>query len=103
MFSLNDDEQHALKALGSRLETQRLARNETQQVLAARLGVSIPTYRKMVQGDPTVKIGYWIQAVNLLGSLHALDTILRTKLSFFNTRESQELTVDKRRRVRRKR
>jgi len=102
MFSLNDDELHALQALGSRLESQRLARNETQQVIAARLGISIPTYRKMIHGDPTVKIGYWIQAVNLLGSLRELETILRPQQSFFSARESKTTTENKQRRVRRK-
>jgi len=103
MFSLNKEEQQALRDLGARLEEQRLAQNETQQVLAARLGVSIPTYRKMVQGDPNVKVGYWILAVNLIGSLEDFGTILQAKPSFFSVRESETNKPYKRRRVRRKR
>ena len=103
MFSFTSAEQQTLQNLGARLEAQRLAKNETQQVLAARLGISIPTYRKMIHGDPNVKVGYWIQAVNLRGSLQDFETILQAKSSLFSERESQSIKPDKQRRVRRKR
>ena len=62
-----------LKALGERLRAARLQRNETQQVFAARIGVSIPTYGKMEHGDPGVQIGQWAVALDLLGQIDALD------------------------------
>ena len=75
MFSLNKEEQQALRDLGARL----------------------------VQGDPNVKVGYWILAVNLIGSLEDFGTILQAKPSFFSVRESETNKPYKRRRVRRKR
>ena len=37
----------SLKTLGARLREERLRRNETQQVFASRIGVSVPTLYKM--------------------------------------------------------
>jgi len=42
-----------LQALGTRLREERLRRNETQALFAARVGVSVPTLRKMEAGDPS--------------------------------------------------
>jgi len=103
MFTINHAETVALSSLGQRLEAHRLARNEKQEVFAARLGVSSPTYRKMVKGDPGVKVGYWVQAMNLVGSIDDLELLLAPKKSFFaqlNAEKSGEITQ---RRVRRKR
>lgn len=65
-----------LKNLGSRLRNERLKRNETQSVFAARIGVSVPTLRKMESGDATVLIGYWANALNVLDRSECLDAIL---------------------------
>ena len=65
-----------LQRLGSRLRDERLRRNETQALFAARIGVSVPTLRKMESGDPTVQIGYWSVALNVLNRAEDLDTIL---------------------------
>ena len=56
----------ALNELGARLRAERLARNEPQARFAARLGVSVPTLRRMEQGDPTAQIGHWLVALELL-------------------------------------
>jgi transcriptional regulator with XRE-family HTH domain len=101
MFMINKKEFEALQALGARLESRRLARNETQESFAARLGISSPTYRKMVQGDPNVKVGYWVQALSLVDALDDLDRLLPERTSFF--RDKDKPIVHKQRRVRRKR
>ena len=65
-----------LEKLGSRLRNERLKRNESQALFAARIGVSVPTLRKMESGDPTVQIGYWFIALELLDRAGDMDAIL---------------------------
>lgn len=65
-----------LKPLGSRLRDERLKRNETQALFAARIGISVPTLRKMESGDPTVLIGHWATALELLDRAGDLDALL---------------------------
>jgi transcriptional regulator with XRE-family HTH domain len=65
-----------LQNLGSRLRAERLRRNETQALFAARIGVSVPTLRKMESGDPTVMVGYWSTALEVLDRAADLDAIL---------------------------
>ncbi|WP_432823116.1 helix-turn-helix domain-containing protein [Trichloromonas sp.] len=65
-----------MKALGERLREERLRRNETQQVFASRIGVSIPTYYKMENGDPRVQIGQWAVALDILDHAGDLDFLL---------------------------
>ena len=74
MFSVNTTSQ--LQSLGTRLKDARLERNESQQRFAARLGVSVPTLRKMEKGDPTVAVGTWAQALWLLDRVADLDKVL---------------------------
>jgi transcriptional regulator with XRE-family HTH domain len=65
-----------LQSLGSRLRGERLRRNETQAVFAARIGVSVPTLRKMEAGDSTVLIGHWSAALTILDRAGEWDAIL---------------------------
>ncbi len=65
-----------LKNLGSRLRDKRLKRNETQGMFAARIGISVPTLRKMESGDPTVLIGHWTAALDILDHARDIDSIL---------------------------
>jgi transcriptional regulator with XRE-family HTH domain len=65
-----------LQNLGSRLRSERLKRNETQAVFAARIGVSVPTLRKMESGDSTVLIGHWAAALDVLDRAGDIDAIL---------------------------
>lgn len=104
MFTIEDAELQYLKRLGARLERRRVEKNERQEAFAARLGISPPTYRKMVKGDPNVKVGYWVQALYLMGSIEDLDQLLADRSSFFSVRDEQQ-SVDPtrpRKRIRRK-
>lgn len=74
MFS--DNISSKLQSLGTRLKEARLERNESQKRFTARLGVSIPTLRKMEKGDPTVAVGTWAQALWLIDRAEDLDKIL---------------------------
>lgn len=74
-------------ALGQRLKTIRLDRNDTQKRFAARLGVSIPTLRAMERGDPGVRIGLWVEALWLLDRLDDLDKLLAFETNLFEERD----------------
>jgi transcriptional regulator with XRE-family HTH domain len=76
MFSIAEIERSALAALGERLRRRRLAAAEPQTRAASRIGVSVPTYRKLEQGDAGVPIGPWVRALRLYGDLADLDLLL---------------------------
>ncbi|OGT89544.1 MAG: hypothetical protein A2514_03130 [Gammaproteobacteria bacterium RIFOXYD12_FULL_61_37] len=80
MFAITEAEASALSALGNRLRRRRLALGETQSRAAARLGVSLPTYRKLEYGDSSAQIGAWMRALRLFGSLDELDALFPESL-----------------------
>ena len=100
MFSYKIDDR--LRALGRRFKEFRLDRNESQQRFAARLGVSIPTLRKLEKGDPSVAIGTWAQGLWLLDHIEDLDKILM-QTSLFAKWESRQRTKKRQRASKRER
>ncbi len=80
MFSLNDQESDALTLLGRALKRRRLVIDEPQSRTAARLGISLPTYRKLEKGDPTAQVGAWVRAIRLYGSLADLQALFPESL-----------------------
>jgi transcriptional regulator with XRE-family HTH domain len=74
----------ALASLGARLRANRLARNEPQARFAARLGISVPTLRRMERGDPAAQIGHWLAALDILGRAGDLDGLLAPSKSLFD-------------------
>ena len=89
-----------LHNLGCRLRAERLARNESQTRFAARLGVSVPTLRRMEQGDATAQIGHWLSALSLLGRVADAESLLAPRYSLFDAAARAEQPV--RQRARRK-
>lgn len=64
------DSPHTLEAarlLGERVRLGRRERRWTLQELAERVGVSIPTMRKVERGDPSVGLGTAFEAATLTG------------------------------------
>jgi transcriptional regulator with XRE-family HTH domain len=57
----------ALSYFASLLCVRRKERNLTLDELAARLGVSTPTVRKMLEGAASVAIGTYFEAAHILG------------------------------------
>ena len=57
----------ALAHFASLLRVQRKEKKLTLDELAARLGASTPTVRKMLEGAPTVAIGTYFEAAHILG------------------------------------
>ena len=82
MFSVSIS--NSLKNLGKRLRRIRIDRDESQQRFAARLSTSIPTLRKMENGDPGVSIGLWFDALYLLDRLSDIDHLLKEQQTLFD-------------------
>lgn len=64
------DSPHTLEAtrlLGERVRLGRRERRWTVQELAERVGVSVPTMRKVERGDPSVRLGIAFEAATLTG------------------------------------
>lgn len=57
----------ALRELGASIRQDRLGRNLTQQHLATLAGISLPTFRKLEQGDGTVEIRHVARVIAILG------------------------------------
>jgi transcriptional regulator with XRE-family HTH domain len=93
---LSENASEALDALGERLRGVRLKRDETQRSLAARLGVSLPTYQKLEAGNPTVSIGTWVSMLELLKRRSDLDQLLSEKESLFDQFDSRKIKKRKR-------
>ena len=89
-----------LQMLGDRLRAERLARNESQSRFAARIGVSVPTLRRMEQGDASAQIGHWLTALTLLGRIADAEALLAPRYSLFDAAAQAEKPV--RQRARRK-
>lgn len=85
-----------LQNLGSRLRHERLRRNEPQALFAARIGVSVPTLRKMESGDATVLIGHWATALELLDRAGDIDALLAAQEDLFAKYETMTAPVRKR-------
>lgn len=85
-----------LQDLGSRLRSERLRRNESQAVFAARIGVSPPTLRKMETGDSTVLIGHWATALDVLDRAGDIDMILAETEDLFAKYETSKTPARKR-------
>ena len=72
-----------LLQLGERLKEARLARNESQELFAQRLGLTRQSYSKMEKGSPQTLIGKWLEASSILGRLDGWQEVLAPKEDLF--------------------
>jgi len=72
------------------LRAARIARNDTMEIFAERLGVSVGTVRAMERGAPTVQIGAWLNALWIFDELETLTPILQRKESLLDRLRAQE-------------
>ncbi len=93
---LSVDAKESLAVLGSRLRQARLELNEVQARFASRLGVSIPTLRKMEKGDPSVQVGLWAEALYILNKLSDLDGVLKKQGTLFDRWEEKQSKIRQR-------
>lgn len=88
-------------ALGQRLREERIKKQDTQSAFAARVGVSVPTLRKMEEGDTSVHLKYWVGALDALSRGDDISGLLAQKESLF-TKIQKSHGAPKRQRVSRK-
>jgi len=86
-----------LSALGARLKTERLQKNETQKNFAARIGVSVPTLNKMEKGEPSVSVGHWASALRILGRDKDIQHLLSPQEDLFKRYEKQQQATSRQR------
>jgi transcriptional regulator with XRE-family HTH domain len=79
-----------LAELGGRLRAARIERDDTMDVFAQRLGVSVGTVRAMERGAPTVQIGVWLNALWILNELDSLTNVLAPRESLLERVRAQE-------------
>jgi transcriptional regulator with XRE-family HTH domain len=83
MFDNNIEVESLLQQLGQRLKNARLARNESQELFAQRLGLTRQSYSKMEKGSPQTLIGNWLAASSILGRLEGWKEVLAEKEDLF--------------------
>jgi DNA-binding XRE family transcriptional regulator len=87
--SFSDEVSNTCRQIGQNLLALRVNRlNETQETMAARIGVSRKTYIRMEKGDPTVKIGYWLEAAMIARSLDQWKPLFSNSESLFSQRDA---------------
>lgn len=64
-----------IKALGVRLRAARMRRRMTQEVMAERVGVSVPTIAKLESGDPSTSLATVLRILTVLGLADDIDLI----------------------------
>jgi transcriptional regulator with XRE-family HTH domain len=79
-----------LSELGKRLRAARIERNDTMEVFAQRLGVSVGTVRAMERGAPTVQVGAWLNALWILNQLETVTRVLEPQESPLDRIRAQE-------------
>ena len=85
-----DQVRETLADLGKRLREARIERNDTMEIFAQRLGVSVGTVRAMERGAPTVQVGAWLNALWILNQLDAITHVLEPKESLLDRFRAQE-------------
>ena len=73
-----------LRELGLRIRRARVELGEKQVRFAARLGVSVPTLRKLERGDPTVALGTFVETLVILQREEDLQRLLAPGESLFD-------------------
>jgi transcriptional regulator with XRE-family HTH domain len=66
-----------LEELGKAIRVARIRRRQSAQDFASRLGVTLPTLRKLERGDPGVALATFVCAVWLIGMLDRLRDLAR--------------------------
>ena len=91
MINISSEEQVILERLGDLLKEARLARNESQEIFAGRLGLTRQSYSKMEKGNSSVPVGYWLLASSILGRLPTWENVLQGQQDLFS-RYDQKLS-----------
>lgn len=66
-----------LNILGENLTLAMKRRGITQEMMHSRTGISKPTLRKILNGDPSVSLGHYVKVLAVLGLLDDLTKVAR--------------------------
>lgn len=81
----SDEVVQVCRSIGMNLKSLRINQlGEKQDVMASRLGVSRDTYIRMEKGDPSVKIGFWLEAARITRSLDQWQALFAAEQSLFS-------------------
>lgn len=69
-------EKEAMTTLGARIREARLARNLSQAHVASIVGVSLPTYRKIEDGNGTIEFRHVVRTLAVLGYAEAVSRLV---------------------------
>jgi transcriptional regulator with XRE-family HTH domain len=83
MINNKNSVESLLLLLGERLKEARLARNESQELFAQRLGLTRQSYSKMEKGSSQTLIGNWLEASSILGRIDDWQEVLAPKEDLF--------------------
>jgi transcriptional regulator with XRE-family HTH domain len=75
----------ALRELGEAVRVARLRRRQSARDFSSRLGVSLPTLRKLERGDPGVVVATFVTALWLVGLLDRLRELARPESDILGT------------------
>ena len=89
-------DQRLLNIMGENIELALKRRKITQTALAERTGLSKPTLKKIVRGEPGVSIGHYLAVLSILGLAEDLTNV--AKDDEFG-RKLQDIELLKRRKV----
>ncbi len=90
MINAENKIEEVLKKLGARLKAARLARNESQEIFAARIGLTRQSYAKMEKGTGSVPIVNWLAASDILGLLDTWQEVLAGQEDLFEQYERKQ-------------
>jgi len=70
--------ERAIRKLGNDISLARRRRHISQSSLAARMGASLSTVRRMEKGDVRVPVHFYGRALHVFGEIQALERLLDT-------------------------
>lgn len=89
-------DREAMVTLGARIRDARLLRNWSQAHIAAILDVSLPTYRKIEQGDGRVEFRHVVRTLAALGYAEAVTEMIQPLTSEVTMKQLMDSSQRKR-------
>lgn len=92
---LGANEQNIVQRMGLALRAARIKAKQTQDELAARIGVTRWTVAAMENGDPKVSLAAWIKASGLVELLAGWDSVLQEEEDPFARYDREQAAKNK--------
>ena len=97
---LDSQEQEVVARMGASLRMARIKKEQTQEELGARIGVTRWTVAAMENGDHKVSIGVWLKASALLDLLETWNEVLQKQEDPFSRYDREQAANDQLRKAR---